>query len=159
EIRTSQRCKSILIETRADQIRPVREYQFVYENDPYNGVSLLKEIEVIGFDDDGNRYDGKVHRGQVRERQLPPLEFGYTQFDPEKRKFELVTGADLPPLSVGHPDMELVDLHGAGLPDIVEMNGTARYWRNRGNGRFDIPRPMREVPAGMELAAAGVQLL
>jgi RHS repeat-associated protein len=159
EIRTSQRCKSILVETRTDKIRPVREYQFAYEYDRYNGVSLLKQIEVIGFDDEGNCYDGRVHGGQVRERQLPPLEFSYTQFDPEKRKFELITGADLPPLSVGHPDMELVDLHGAGLPDILEMNGTVRYWRNRGNGRFDIPQPMREAPADMELATAGVQLL
>ena len=52
-------------------------------------VSLLKKIEVIGFDDQGNRYDGEIHSGQFRERQLPPLEFEYTQFDPEKESSKL----------------------------------------------------------------------
>ena len=41
-----------------------------------------------------------------------------------------------------------MDLFGNGLPDIVEMNGRVRYWRNLGNGRFDLPRPMRDAPAG-----------
>ncbi len=159
EIRTRRRCKSLLVETHANQTLPVREYQFAYENDAYNGVSFLQQIQLLGFDDQANRYDGKIHGGQLRERQLPPLEFHYTRFDPEKRKFALITGADLPPQSVGNPNMEFVDLHGAGLSDILEMNGTVRYWRNLGNLQFDIPRPMREAPAGMELAAAGVQLL
>ena len=39
------------------------------------------------------------------------------------------------------------------------MNGTVRYWRNLGNGRFDLPRPMNEAPAGLALAQAGVQLI
>ena len=42
--------------------------------------------------------------------------------------------------------MELVDLHGFGLPDILEMNGVVRYWRNLGNGSFDLPRPMSDAP-------------
>src|SRR5262249_37422535 len=75
EIRTSKLCKSIRIETHTDQTLPVREYQLIYENDPYNAMSLLKQIEVIGFDDQGNRYDGQIHNGELRERQLPPLEF------------------------------------------------------------------------------------
>ncbi len=159
EIRTTKRCKSILVETHTDQARPVKEYQFAYENDPYNAASLLKQIDVIGFDDQGNRYDGQVHDGQLRERQLPPLEFGYTQFNPAKRKFEVVTGDDLPSRSMGNSNMELVDLHGAGLPDFLEMNGAVRYWRNRGNRHFDIPQPMQDAPAGRSLAAIGVQML
>jgi RHS repeat-associated protein len=159
EIRASKRCKSILIETHTDQTIPVREYQLIYENDPYNAVSLLKQIEVIGFDDQGNRYDGQIHNGELRQLQLPPLKFGYAGFNPTGRTFQPITGADLPALSVGNPNMELVDLHGAGLPDILEMNGAVRYWRNLGHGHFDIPRPMREAPAGVELAAVGVQLI
>jgi RHS repeat-associated protein len=162
EIRTSKRCKSILIETHTDQTRPVREYQFTYENDPYNAVSLLKQIDVIGFDDQGHRYDGQIHNGELRPFQLPPLEFGYTGFNPMQRTFQPIQpirGAQLPALSVGTPNLELVDLHGAGLPDILEMNGTVRYWRNLGRGRFDIPRPMKEAPADIELAAIGVQLI
>ena len=39
------------------------------------------------------------------------------------------------------------------------MNGTARYWRNLGNGRFDLPREMKDAPAGLTLADPGVQLI
>ncbi len=56
-------------------------------------------------------------------------------------------------------DLELADLFGNGLPDVLELNGTARYWRNLGDGRFDLSRPMREAPAGLTLAEPGVQLL
>jgi RHS repeat-associated protein len=155
EIRTTKRCRSILVETHADTTRPVREYQLGYTSDVYSGVSLLESIALVGFDDQGQRYDGVAG-----ERQLPPLTFQYTQFDPDKRKFQPLTSADLPPLSIGNATMELVDLHGAGLPDVLQMNGrVVRFWRNLGNGRFDMSRPMRQAPAGMTLATAGVQLL
>ena len=39
------------------------------------------------------------------------------------------------------------------------MNGTVRYWRNLGAGQYDLPRSMREAPAGVGLADQGVQLL
>ncbi len=39
------------------------------------------------------------------------------------------------------------------------MNGTVRYWRNLGGGRFDLPRPMRDAPAGLTLADPEVQLV
>jgi hypothetical protein len=55
--------------------------------------------------------------------------------------------------------MEQANLFGDGLPDILEMNDTVRYWRNLGNGRFDLPREMRDAPAGLRLADTGVQLL
>jgi hypothetical protein len=39
------------------------------------------------------------------------------------------------------------------------MNGTVRYWRNLGNGRFDWPRLMQDAPAGVTLADASVQFI
>lgn len=39
------------------------------------------------------------------------------------------------------------------------MNGKVRYWRNRGDGHFDLPRPMSEVPAGLSLGNLGIQLI
>lgn len=154
EIRTIRRCTRIEIRTHADQDRLVRSYRLIYRDQreelrdrlPLNGVSLLSEIRVIG------------HDGEHTE-ELPPLEFGYTQFDPEKRDFFPLQGADLPAHSLANPDLELVDLFGNGLPDIFEMNGTVRYWRNLGDGLFDLPRPMRDAPAGLALADPGVQLI
>ena len=35
---------------------------------------------------------------------------------------------------------------------------SARYWRNRGDGRFDPPRTLAAVPAGVALGSPGVQI-
>ncbi len=158
EIRTIQRCTRIEVSTHPGTDILTRTYQLVYLDQriqkgelspqqlPRNGVSLLSQIQVVGHDGD-------------RTEALPPLEFGYTQFEPEGRKFSRLQGTDLTAHSLANPDLELVDLFGNGLPDILEMNGTVRYWRNLGGGRFDLPREMREAPAGLRLADPGVQLL
>src|SRR5262249_44429530 len=124
EIRTTRRCRSITIRTHADQDRLVRRLELVYANDAVNGVSLLKQIAVAGFGDVGD------------SERLPPLDLHYTKFKPETRRFIAVTGSDLPAVSLADPSFELVDVFGRGLPDIVELNGVARYWRNLGDGRF-----------------------
>jgi RHS repeat-associated protein len=150
EIRTTRRCRAILIETHAGAARPVRRYEFAYRQDALTRVSLLRAIEVVGFDDDG---------GEARE--LPPLEFGYTNFDPQnarRRDFYPLQGFDLPAASLASPSLELVDLFGRGMPDIVEMSSTVRFWRNRGGGRFGVPDQMTEAPPE-RLGEPGVQLV
>jgi RHS repeat-associated protein len=154
EIRTRKRCRRIVVRTHADTDRDVRSYDFIYIDQrpelkadlPINRVSLLSQVRVIGHDED-------------KTETLPPLEFKYTRFEPEKRNFFPLQGPDLPARSLANPDLELVDLFGNGLPDFVEMNGTVRYWRNLGNGRFDLPRFMQDAPAGLALADAGVQFI
>ena len=64
-----------------------------------------------------------------------------------------------PERSLGHPEFELIDLFGNGLPTVVEVNEQVRYWRNRGEGRFDRVRTMPTAPAGVRLSEPGVQLL
>ncbi|PLS79656.1 MAG: hypothetical protein CYG59_12100, partial [Chloroflexi bacterium] len=156
EIRTRKRCKQIKIWTQA-QAKPVlvRSYRFLYlderaesaERLPLNAVSLLNRIRVAGHDDDAIE-------------ELPPLEFSYTRFEPEQRRdFFPVTGADVPSASLARPEYELADLTGDGLPDVLEMNGTVRYWRNLGGGRFDLPRAMRESPGGLSIADPSVQMI
>src|SRR5215470_6647517 len=151
EIRTSRRCRAILVETHADRLRPVRRYDFTYRQDSLTALSLLRAINVVGFDDFG-----------AEARELPPLEFDYTDFDPQdskRRDFYPLQGADLPATALTNTSLELVDLYGSGLPDFLEMSGSAvRYWRNRGDGRFSLPHEMDDAPPEM-LAAAGVQLI
>src|SRR5215218_8254733 len=154
EIRTRRRCKQIEVRTHAGEDRPVRTYEIVYLDRrpgmehllPRDGVSLLSQVRVVGHD-------------QNRSEELPPLEFGYTSFEPEKRDFAPLRGEDLPARSLANPDTELVDLFGNGLPDILETSGTVRYWRNLGAGKFDIPKEMKEAPAGLRLSDRGVQLI
>ena len=154
EIRTQKRCTRIEIRTHADEERLIRTYRLIYLDQlegmedllPLNGLSLLSQVSVAG------------HDGEQTE-ELPPLEFGYTRFEPEGRNFFPLEGMDLPSRSLSSQDMELADLFGNGLPDILQMNGAARYWRNLGGGRFDLPRLMRDAPAGLTLADPGVQLI
>ncbi len=51
-------------------------------------------------------------------------------------------GDDLPPGSLARPQYELADLTGDGLPDVVEIDGLVRWWRNLGDGGFAAPRQM-----------------
>lgn len=154
EIRTRKRCASIRLRTHAGQDRDTRSYQFIYLDQrpalqaalPFNGASLLSQIIVSG------------HDAHVSEA-MPPLELHYTAFEPGLRDFFPLKGDDLPARSLANAELELVDLFGNGLPDFVEMNGSARYWRNLGNGRFDRPRFMHDAPAGVTLVDPGVQLI
>lgn len=163
EIRTRQRCRNIQVWTNANQEALVRTYHLVYLDQrddlenleqrlPLNGVSLLSQVRVEGHDDNNPN-------SEERSKTLPPLEFDYTRFEPVGREFFPLQRRDLPARSLSAPELELADLFGNGLPDILEMNGTVRYWRNLGNGRFDLPREMRTAPAGLTLASPGVQLI
>ena len=152
EIRTVRRCTSIRIYTQADQERLTRTYHLEYLDQhanvpqPLNKVSLLHRVRVEGHDGAQSEF-------------LPPLTFGYSQFSPNSQTFSAVQGTELLSGSLARPEYELVGLFGNGLPDILEMNGTVRYWRNLGHGRFDRPRVMTEAPSGLRLADPGVQML
>jgi RHS repeat-associated protein len=156
EIRTTRRCTAIEIRTHADHERLVRTYRLIYldqrglpiEQLPLNAASLLSEVLVEG------------HDGDLIE-SLPPLEFGYTAFEPTRRHYQPFngTGASRPERSLGHPEYELVDLFGNGLPTVVEFNDQVRFWRNRGSGRLDLMRTMETAPAGVRLSEPSVQLL
>ncbi len=162
EIRTIKRCSRIEVLTHPapDPEILTRTYHLVYldqregqpESLPLNQISLLSQVRVEGHD------AANPDPGQQREL-LPPLEFRYSQFEPQRRDFFPITGPDLPPGSLDRPEYELADLFGNGLPDILEMNGTVRYWRNLGNGQFDRPKFMKEAPAGLQLADPGVQMI
>jgi RHS repeat-associated protein len=153
EIRTTQRCSRIEVSTHADASRVARIYRFEYADaiDPgaaaANGSSILRRITVEGVD------------GEVREA-LPPLDFLYTGFDPRRRVYQPMSAPSgpVPERSLAHPDFELADLFGRGLPDVVQIGDTARYWRNLGHGRFDVPRPIEGLPPGVRLGDSGAQL-
>lgn len=153
-IRTRKRCSTITLLTQPGEELVSRTYSFIYADDPraphsavpLNRASLLSQIQVTGID------------GSKRQ-VLPPLNFDYTRFVPKTQRFFPVTGPELPAESLAQPDRDLVSLFGNGLPDILQMNGVVRYWRNLGDGKFDRPRAMANAPAGVELADPGVQLL
>lgn len=153
EIRTVQRCTQIDVIAGTDGETPVRTYHLDYLDQqpiqssllPPNRSSLLCQIRVEGHDGSKSEW-------------LPPIEFGYTKFQPNQQQFSAVEGT-VPVTSLSDPSLELVDLFGAGLPDILQMNGTVRYWRNSGAGQFAWPHYMDEAPGGLQLSDQGVQIL
>jgi RHS repeat-associated protein len=155
EIRTTRRCHLIRITTHAADgvARVAREYRFGYEQATFNGVSLLTTVDVAGIDDQG------LAPGQpAAEEHLPPLTFGYSGFDPAGRRFEPLTGPGLPAAALSDPALALVDVRGAGLPDVVELGAAQRVWRNAGGGRFELPRLLAEAPP-FSLGDPGVQFM
>jgi RHS repeat-associated protein len=180
QIRTTRRCERIEVYTHASQSQLARSYQLIYLDRrinpsietqnatvieisgipvetidrnilPINGVSLLSQIHTIGHD--------VQQAPELQTQRLPPLEFNYSRFEPQRRNYFSLQGRELPAQTLSSADLELVDLFGNGLPDFVEMNGVVRYWRNLGGGRFDLPRMMNEAPAGLSLASSDVQLI
>lgn len=164
-IKTAKRCTGIEIYTNPEGVEPLtehqlmRSYKFVYLDQLSNaevkkekavllknGLFVLNSIQVTG-------HDG------AKTQSLPPLKFAYSSFNPEKRKFSAVQGKELPVQSLADPNLELIDLFGNGLPDLLETKGALRYWRNLGNGTFDLPREIKDVPAGVSLSDKGVQIM
>jgi RHS repeat-associated protein len=148
EIRTRRRCRDVEVYTYPEgQSILTRATHFEYAAPDHSKLSLLRAVQVTG-------YDGE------KTESLPPLEFSYSSFEPNGKRFEPVTGRELPMQSLTAGQLELVDLNGNGLPDLLQLNGsTARYWSNRGNGRFDLARDMRTAPAGVSLNQPGVMLM
>ena len=147
EVRTTKRCTSITVTTHDRVDQRVRAYELRYSNDMPNGVSLLSAVRAVGYGDGGD------------SERLPPIQLGYSSFEPEGRRFEAVTGDAPAGVPIGDASIELVDVSGNGLPDIVALDDAPRYWRNLGAARFDLPRTLSEVPAGVRLADPGVQLI
>jgi RHS repeat-associated protein len=153
-VTTGQRCASIETWMNPGTEQLARRVTLTYTDAGTraadNGVSLLTRVTVTGHDGDATQ-------------SLPPVEFGYSTWDPARRRYQpvgdLAAGA-APDRSLASRDLDLADLFGDGLPDVLQLSGgVGRYWRNRGAGRLDLPRSLPAAPAGVALGGAGVQLL
>lgn len=145
EVRTTKRCVRLETYTNAASLIKTKTYHFNYKSTlPLNGASLLANVSVEG------------HNGTLSE-WMPPLEFGYAAFNPLNRDLQEIKGP-LPINSLAEPGFELVDVTGNGIPDVLQLNGIARYWPNKGNGQFALPRELSMSPA-VQLGAPGVKLI
>jgi len=142
ELRTSKRATAIEVWT-GDPLALSMRYELTYDDS--GTVALLTKATKTG------------HDGSATE-SLPPVEFGYSPFETSRRQFVRVKG-ELPPASLGNPSVELVDLFGCGLLDVVEISDATRYWRNLGDATFAPVRNSATTPGGYSLGAPGVQLL
>ena len=167
EIRTTRRCTAIRTFTHPldadmpaghtpsgndDNTVAVKIYVLTYRDElgheAHNKVSQLAQVQATGLDGDASE-------------SLPPVEFEYQDVSIGKRNLIPIAGEHLPALGLNHPDMDLVDLDGNGLPDFVQMSPgqPIRYWKNKGDGTFTLPRTMRNAPTGLALGSEAVQLM
>ncbi len=154
EIRTSRRCKRILIKRRLDgdtsakkNYEIVKSYDLSYSQDEFSNISLLKVITLKGYKD-----------SQIES--FPPIVFEYTKFAPEEQRCETFSGDqnNFPESSLANPNYEIVDLFGDGLPSVVNSTNTQwRYWRNSGDLKLESPKSMKYAPPGAVLSDDGVQ--
>jgi YD repeat-containing protein len=172
EIRTTRRCTAVRTYTHPvdadmpaghtpsgtdDNTVAVKSYQLTYRDElgheSHNKVSQLAQVQATGHDRAGD--------GTPLIESLPPVEFEYQDFDITQRDMRPIKGEHLPALGLNHPDMDLVDLDGNGLPDFVQMSAgqPIRYWSNKGDGEFALPRTMRNAPTGLALGSEAVQLM
>ncbi len=151
-VSTAKRCSAIETCTNlAGTAQPTRTVALTYTDGTSrlegNGVSLLARVTVTG-------------RDNTATQSLPPLDLGYSLWDPTARRFQQLGGSATPDQSLASLGFDLADLFGDGLPDVLQVTaGTARYWRNRGSGQMDLPRSFADAPAGFAIGSQGVQVL
>ncbi|HLW32896.1 MAG TPA: SpvB/TcaC N-terminal domain-containing protein, partial [Aequorivita sp.] len=151
EMRTTRRCVNIETYTHADETRKTKTYHFNYLSGnkmPLNGVSMLKSVSVEGHPSTSSGTSGE------ESEWMPPLEFGYSKFNPSRRGLRNIKGP-IPMMMLSQPGYELADLNGNGLPDLLQLDGVARYWTNKGDGTFSNPR-MLELAPTVQLGQPGV---
>lgn len=157
EIRTFRLCRNVLMfHTFTGEFSGepflVRASCFEYEETP--GMSFLKQVKVVGYRKDTT--------GAYHKQELPPLEFGYTPFEPTQQSFDrlIVEGGGIIPGGLAIPQYDLVDLYGEGIPGLLfSDDATTLYWEPRGNGVYSYPKEPTQFPIEKNLSAARYALM
>ena len=141
----------LLLDPETPDERPIRSYQFSYQTAAHAGVSLLTGIQLTAH---GAAADG------AQDIARPPARFRYTAYDPSQVRVSWMQGeAGLPP-GLNEPDTALVTLDNAPLPGVlINRNGREIYWPNRGDGRWDAPRPVTRAPLAASFGRSGLAFL
>ncbi|MGW1545184.1 toxin TcdB middle/N-terminal domain-containing protein [Streptomyces sp. NPDC002309] len=148
-IETRLRCHRI--ELHCERLSPatlMRSYDLAYTTPKEVPFSLLDRITLTGH---------RTWGGREETASQPPLSFSYSALPsiPRLRTFAADPLRQPPPL--GTDGTELLDVTGDGLADVVQLDGLrARYWRNRGDGSWDLPRTFQDAPSDVQLSTARV---
>lgn len=128
--------------------RVIRTYEFVYENDPRSGVSLLAEIHLTA---NGAAPDGS------QDVRRPTVRFHYSRFDPGKFHLSWMGSESGPPPALTDDEVAVATLDNAPLPGILmNRNGREYYWPNAGAGKWAEPRPIPRAPLAFSFRSAGL---
>jgi RHS repeat-associated protein len=144
ELRTGLRLARIILHN--DRLEPhtqMRTFRFEYRSAPHTGTSLLRSVQISGW---------RFLKDRLQETALPPLTFGYTEFDPQAGRIAKFTTNTVPPPPLAD-DVTLIDYRSTGLPGVLRMNGIeATYWENRGNLTWGPPQKLPALPQSVHLS-------
>ena len=150
EIRTVQRCASVEIHSDTGTDLLARTLTLSYADQQTRPPGPC-ERPVPAHLRPGDRPRRDSHRGDAAGHpRLHGLLARRAAVRPGRRR-------DTPIGVIAGSDHELVDLLGRGLPDVVQLNGVARYWRNTGQGHWAMPQAIPDAPTGVQLGQPGVQ--
>jgi RHS repeat-associated protein len=157
EIRTYRLCQGILMyhhftDEHDDSRFLVRATRLGYEQTP--GIALLTSVQEAGY--------RKTESGVYESRDIPPLEFFYSTFNPESQEFKPITVNDNAsvPGFISASQYLLVDLYGEGIPGFLYSNDTTTlYWSPKGRGRYGYPEEPVEFPIEKDLSEAEYTLM
>jgi len=139
-ITTDKRCSVIELHVTTEKQSLVRSWTLLYEDSGGRGRSLLATIR-----EQGHAADGTV-------LAAPDRTFAYSSFGTPAMLS--VSGWTT---SLLDSNMDLVDLNGDGLPDVLQLgNGLPIASMNLGQARFGPPTPVASAPAALQLSSANV---
>lgn len=151
EIRTYRLCRNILLfhcfENELGAPFLVKATALEHDNqvsyDPirFHGLSKLKRVQSLAF--------RKASEEAFGRQDLPPLEFGWSDFNPPERPgFKILTsgGYDIPGF-IEPGQFFPVDLNGEGIPGLLYTDGTSvMYLEPEGEGHFKRPESLTQFP-------------
>jgi RHS repeat-associated protein len=151
DLRTDRLCRSVLTFHRFPaELGPrpclTAATRFDYTPSPY--LSCLRAVTRTGY--------RRQPDGSYRSEALPPVELGFTSFDPPPapafRRLEVEREDDLPDyLAPGA--YQPVDLDGEGIPGFLQSNGAVTlYYAPLGEGRYAAARSPTAFPNYSNLA-------
>jgi RHS repeat-associated protein len=122
----------------------VRKYLISYSDDA--DFSLLSQVAQIGADG---------------LSALPPVSFEYTRYSPES--IETIAMVNPPPagISISNSNVELVDIDGDSLTDIVHtspIDGIHYFYLNQGHGKWAARAEVPDASPPYLLATQGIMM-
>lgn len=144
EIQTNLICSAIDVNRVTPAVDPIKSYRFTYHSEQYSKLSQLMGMKLVALNLENN---------VVEEIELPGFKFGYSEFQPLSKKLEVFDNSQVPPPSLLSEDATLMDFEGTGIPGVIEIkNGSARFWKNRGDMTWSNPIIIKETPLHSDLS-------
>ncbi|MCC0672505.1 sugar-binding protein [Clostridioides sp. ES-S-0145-01] len=117
-------------------------------------MSMLSEVQLKGYRrNKDNSYFLK---------SMPPIKLGYSSFNPNNKKFNLLKTKDDSNLQgyLQKTEFNFIDIYGDGLPGILMSNEESTFfWRAEGDGKYGFLEKPIKFPIEKDLTSSNYFLM